>query len=126
MFPILVRIYLTLPLALLAALPLVSLNAQSLEPSAPSKEYVRAGGRAVAAELRASNPTGSVAVAVFPSTASLGPSQNQQFTATVTGTANMSVTWSILPSVGSISANGLYTAPAVIGTAQSVTVSATS
>jgi hypothetical protein len=80
----------------------------------------------VAAELRASTPSGPVSIVVFPSTASLGPSQSQQFSATVTGSGNTSVTWSVSPSVGSINSNGLYMAPAVIGTAQSVTVRATS
>jgi hypothetical protein len=120
------RIFLILLLVLSATSPTASLYAQSLEPSAPSKEYVRAGGRMVAAELRASTPSGPVSIVVFPSTASLGPSQSQQFSATVTGSGNTSVTWSVSPSVGSINSNGLYMAPAVIGTAQSVTVRATS
>ena len=70
--------------------------------------------------------TASTAVAVNPSSASLIASQTQQFTATVTGNPNTSVTWSINPNVGSISAAGLYTAPSSIASAQSVTVTATS
>ncbi len=66
-----------------------------------------------------------VSVGINPLTATLAASQSQQFTAAVTGNANTSVTWSMTPSVGSLS-NGLYTAPSVITTAQSVTITATS
>jgi hypothetical protein len=54
------------------------------------------------------------------------PSQTAQFTATVTNTTNLSVTWSITtPNGGTIDLNGLYTAPAVgIGIPASVTVTA--
>ncbi len=62
-----------------------------------------------------------VAVAVSPVTVSLTTGGTQQFTATVTGTSNMAVTWSA--SGGSISSSGLYTAPATAGT---YTVTATS
>ena len=68
-----------------------------------------------------------VAVTVAPLTATVLGSQTQQFTATVTGNSNTSVTWTITPSsTGSISTAGLYTAPAVIGSSQTVTVTATS
>lgn len=73
----LARICLILLLVLSSTSQTASLHAQSLEPSTPSKEYVRAGGRTVAAELRASTPSGPISIAVFPSTASLGPSQSQ-------------------------------------------------
>jgi hypothetical protein len=65
------------------------------------------------------------AVSVSPPSATLTAGQTQQFTATVTGTTNTAVTWSISPSVGSISATGLYTAPASITSSQAVTVTAT-
>ena len=68
-----------------------------------------------------------VAISAGPQNVSLIGSQTQQFTATVTGSSNTSVTWSINPSgAGTISASGLYAAPSVISTAQAVTVSATS
>ena len=67
-----------------------------------------------------------IAVSVSPASASLGPSQSQQFTATVTGTANTAVTWSLNPAVGTVSAAGLYTAPATVTVQQTVTVTATS
>jgi MSHA biogenesis protein MshQ len=55
----------------------------------------------------------------------LTANQTSQFTATVTGTSNTAVTWSINPLVGSI-LNGLYQAPASITVAQAITVTATS
>jgi hypothetical protein len=70
---------------------------------------------------------GSVGVSVSPGgPISLGQSQSQQFTATVTGTSNTAVNWSISPVVGTVSGSGLYSAPASIAAAQSVTVKATS
>ena len=62
-----------------------------------------------------------VAVSLTPGSASLTAGGTQQFTATVTGTSNTAVTWSA--SGGSISASGLYTAPATAG---AYTVTATS
>jgi len=70
-------------------------------------------------------PAAGVSVGVSPQSANLTASQTRQFTATVTGNANTSVTWSMSPSVGTLS-NGLYTAPSVINTAQWVTITATS
>ena len=69
----------------------------------------------------------AVAVNVTPPTATIFASQTQQYSATVTGSGNTAVTWSISPSnVGSISVNGLYTAPALIPATQTVTITATS
>ena len=67
-----------------------------------------------------------VSVSVSPANATLSASQSQQFTATVTGSSNTAVTWSLSPAVGTISSSGLYTAPGVIASAQTVTVTATS
>ncbi len=64
-----------------------------------------------------------VKVSVSPTNASLTSSQQQQFSAAVSGTANTAVTWSA--TAGTINASGLYTAPPVTG-ATSVTVTATS
>ncbi len=65
----------------------------------------------------------TINVGVSPASVTLLSSQNQQFTATVSGTSNTGVTWSAAK--GSIGANGLYTAPAVSATT-SVVVTATS
>ena len=62
-----------------------------------------------------------VAVSVSPTSASIVVNATRQFTATVTGSSNTAVTWTA--SGGSISASGLYTAPATTGT---FTVTATS
>ncbi len=70
------------------------------------------------------NPT--VSVTVSPPSAVLNAGQTQQFSATVSGTSNSSVTWSLSPSVGTISASGLYTAPSFIASPQTITVTATS
>lgn len=67
-----------------------------------------------------------IGVTVSPASANLAASQTQQFTATVTGTSNTAVTWSISPNTGTISSSGLYTAPSIISSQQSVTVTATS
>jgi hypothetical protein len=62
-----------------------------------------------------------ISIAVAPATASVALGATRQFTATVTGWANAAVTWSA--SAGSITASGLFTAPANLG---HVTVTATS
>src|ERR1035438_4535038 len=72
------------------------------------------------------------AIAVSPGSVSLGPVQTQQFTTrtlgglSIGGLITTNVTWSLSPVVGSISAAGLYTAPASISSSQTVTVAATS
>ncbi|MDR2561388.1 MAG: lectin like domain-containing protein [Holophagales bacterium] len=58
--------------------------------------------------------TPDIRVSVTPKTVSLQPGQTQTFTATVTGTTNQTVVWST--NGGSITAAGVYTAPAVAGT----------
>src|SRR5262249_49274633 len=61
-----------------------------------------------------------------PITASLAASQTSQFTATVSGSSNTAVIWSLNPAVGTVSSAGLYTAPPSITSAATVTVKATS
>src|SRR5207248_705930 len=70
-----------------------------------------------------------VTVSVSPASANIAPGATQQFTATVQGTTNTAVTWSVdsvqggSSTAGTISTNGLYTAPSASGTH---TVTATS
>ncbi len=70
-----------------------------------------------------------ITVTVTPTTATLAVGGTQQFTATVTGTNNTAVTWTVdgiaggNTTVGTVSTSGLYTAPATTGTH---TVTATS
>lgn len=66
-----------------------------------------------------------VAVTVGPPSTSLGASQSATFTASVTGSSNTAVTWSLNPSVGTL-VNGVYTAPSTISSGQTVTITATS
>ncbi len=65
-------------------------------------------------------------VTVSPTTVAVAPNQTQQFNAVVTNSTNPAVTWSVSPSLGSISSTGLYTGPASLPTEQTVTVTATS
>src|SRR5581483_2751734 len=64
----------------------------------------------------------SIAVSITPSTAAVPQGGTQQFTATVSGSSNTSVTWSVT-GVGAVNSSGLYTAPGAQGCA---TVTATS
>ncbi len=70
----------------------------------------------------------SVSVTVSPASASVTAGGTQQFTATVTGSTNTAVSWTISPATGAgtISTSGKYTAPASVTTPQTVTITATS
>ncbi|NBD08723.1 glycosyl hydrolase family 18 protein [Corallococcus silvisoli] len=59
-----------------------------------------------------------VQVTVSPTSATLAPGATQAFTATVTGSPNTAVTWSVDPAQngGTVTAQGVYTAPATAGT----------
>jgi hypothetical protein len=59
-----------------------------------------------------------VAVSIFPTSDTLGPSGMRFFVATVTGTTNRAVTWSIAEgaSGGTVDVNGNYIAPTAQGT----------
>jgi hypothetical protein len=92
-----------------------------------------AQGRYVRVQLNGANNLQLAEVQVFgsapgmtvsPSAATLSPGASQQFAATIQDSPGAAVTWSISPNVGSISAGGVYTAPASVGAAQSVVVTA--
>lgn len=74
----------------------------------------------------------AVAVQVSPSSASVVAGGTRALSATVTGTSNPAVTWSVngivggSPALGTVSTAGLYTAPATLPNPASVTVRATS
>lgn len=94
----------------------------SLAAQTPTKEYIRLGGRVVAIE----NPQATIIVTVSPPTVTLQSGQTAQFTASVSGSPNTAVDWSLEPQgSGSISAQGLYTAPH-LSAPLAVTVKATS
>ncbi|MBJ6762486.1 hypothetical protein JGU66_17075 [Myxococcaceae bacterium JPH2] len=67
-----------------------------------------------------------VAVTVSPATATLDQGASQRLTATVTGTTNENVTWSIQEGAagGDLTSDGVYTAPAHAGTYHVVATSA--
>jgi hypothetical protein len=73
-----------------------------------------------------------LAVAVTPTSASTITEATQQFAASVSGTSNTGVTWSVSGSgcggsaCGTISSSGLYTSPAAVPSPAAVTVTATS
>lgn len=73
-----------------------------------------------------------VSVTVSPKTPNVQASKTQQFTATVANTSNTAVTWQVNnvtggnSMVGTISATGLYTAPATVPASNPVTVKAIS
>ena len=71
-----------------------------------------------------SNTTPQVSISVFPTSPSVNVGATQQFTATVSGTTNTAVSWTT-GGPGTISATGLYSAPANMTTPGSVTVTAT-
>ncbi|MFH1844780.1 MAG: Ig-like domain-containing protein [bacterium] len=74
------------------------------------------------------NGGGVVAVSVTPPAASVALNATRQFTADVTGTTNTAVTWTVEEGAtrGTISAAGLYTAPAALPNPATATVKATS
>jgi len=64
-------------------------------------------------------------VPVTPASVALYANGTQQFSATANDSQSATFTWSVSPNVGSISATGLYTAPATVAAPQTVTVTAT-
>jgi len=98
---------------------------QAVTITAVSKTDPTAQGVALVV-LAATNPA-NVAVTPFSVSEPLTPGQTQQFTADVIGSTDQSVTWSVLPAgIGTISASGVYQAPAQITVPQPVLVVATS
>src|SRR5947209_6923842 len=79
-----------------------------------------------------SSPPAQVSITILPASASVAVGQTQQFTASVSGTSNTGVTWAVngtiggSSTVGTISSNGLYTAPNSPPNPTTVTVTATS
>src|SRR5271163_5359942 len=77
-------------------------------------------------------PPPQVTVGVTPTAANVRAGAGQPFTATVTGTTNQSVTWSVNgvvggnAALGTITNTGLYTAPAILTNPNTITISATS
>ena len=89
------------------------------------------GGASNAVEFAVMGSSG-INVVVSPSSAQVTAGASQQFTATVTGTSNTAVNWSVNgvtggnSTVGTITGGGLYTAPATVPSPATVTVTAAS
>jgi hypothetical protein len=100
-------------------------GATSSNPEMPvsdsAKTFAASGTRAYTVTI--GSCVNCVAVQVSPANPSVAASGKLQFTAAVTNTSNTAVIWSA--SAGSISSNGLFTAPANIST-KSITVTASS
>jgi hypothetical protein len=82
---------------------------------------------------RKHKPASVVQVSVAPTTAGVRAGSAQQFTATVTGTTNVAVTWSVngvasgnSATAGTINSGGMYVAPQMLPTPNTVTITATS
>jgi hypothetical protein len=89
---------------------------------------VGCGGGAISSSIpsqpsHTSNTSLPVSVSTSPRNATLASGAQQQFTATVSNTPNIAVTWSA--TAGTVNSSGLFTAPAV-STATAVIVTATS
>lgn len=72
--------------------------------------------------------SGGITVSVAPTSTSVAVGKTAQFSAQVNGTANTAVTWAVIGGAadGTISASGLYTAPANVPNPPTATITATS
>jgi hypothetical protein len=71
----------------------------------------------------------AAAITLAPATGSVTRAQTLALSATVTGTSDTGVAWSLSPNVGTLKTSGasaLYTAPSTINSSQAITVEATS
>ncbi len=90
------------------------------------------GGATSSSADKQTPPTPSIAVAVSPSTATVRTGNSVSFSATVSGTSNTSVTWSVnntnggSPTLGTVDSSGKYIAPSSLPSPNTVTVKATS
>ncbi len=108
-------------------------TAPSSVPS-PAQVTVRVASTADSSRSAAATVTiiPPVAVTISPTSTSVVAGAHQQFSATVTGNTNTSVTWSVSgagctgAACGVISSSGLYNAPGVVPNPAEVTVKATS
>jgi len=82
-----------------------------------------ADGTASAAATVAVTVPQNVAIAISPTSVAMPAKWTQQFTATVSGSTNTGVTWTVAQGTGTITQSGLYTAPQA---AESDVVTATS
>ena len=70
-------------------------------------------------------PVTAISISISPASINVQAGQSVFFSASVQGTSNLQVNWSLSPNLGTI-VNGYYTAPASFGSEAQVTISATS
>lgn len=87
-------------------------------------ELVDVSGLMISSDSGQARQSTAVSVTVAPSSVSVQVATTRQFSATVNNSSDQTVTWTA--SVGSISATGLYTAPATVPSPATVTVQARS
>jgi hypothetical protein len=87
--------------------------------------FLGCGGGAV---FNANHTDPRISVVITESDVALGAGQTHQFTATVTGSSNANITWSLSgctgAACGTISSTGLYAAPSVIPARATITITA--
>ena len=99
----------------------ISTTGMYTAPSQAGTHTIAATSVADTAAIVSTTVSVSGTISISPNTATLVTSATQQFTATVTGQTNATISWSVdgvaggNASVGTISSNGLYTAPALAG-----------
>jgi uncharacterized protein YjdB len=87
-------------------------------------EVVDVSGLMISPDSGQAQQSAATTVTVLPATASVQAGETQTFSATVSGSSNQTVTWTA--SAGTITATGLYTAPAIVPSPAAVTIQATS
>ena len=98
----------------------VSTSGLYVAPSAAGTYTIKAVS--VADPTKSASATASVSVAqaiavsVSPTTVAMPQKWQQQFAATVSGSSNTAVTWSVKQGTGTITQSGLYTAPQAVET----------
>jgi hypothetical protein len=85
-------------------------------PGTAGTYHVVATSQADSTKTAVATVTVHIAVAVLPTTATITLGQSQTFAATVTGTSNTAVTWTVQEGVtgGSITSSGFYIPPSYI------------
>jgi len=120
-----------------AACGSISTNGLYTAPAiAPTPNQVKVTATSVADSTKSGRATvsitGPISVSIAPAAVQIVIGGSQQFSATVTGTSNTNVSWSVAGSgcsgaaCGTISPNGLYFAPAAVPAPAQVFVTATS
>jgi hypothetical protein len=94
-------------------------------PAAAGTFHVVATSQADTTKTSTATVTVNITIAVTPTSATITLGQSQSFVATVAGTTNTAVTWSVQEGTagGSITSAGVYTPPATPGTYHVVAVS---